>query len=437
MKKDLVSIVVRTKNESFWIGKCLHAIQNQLYKNYEIIVVDDNSSDNTLKIIKKNFPQVKVVNYKDKKFLPGKSLNLGISKSKGNYVVMISGHCIPKNNKWLGSLVKNIRIKNVAGCYGKQEPLDISNPNDVRDMHYLFGKDKKIQTKDPFFHNANSIIKKKLWKKFKFDEKTNHIEDRLWAQEVLNKNFKIIYEPNACVYHYHGVSHSHNILRVERITKIITKKLTIKKPNFCAIVVIKKPIVKTNKKYLVAEAIEEIKKIKKINKIFIITNDIKIKKQFKNKKIIFMKRPNTLSEDILGPDQILKNIFPLINKKYKPSHILYFEEIYPFRPKNFFTKLIDNYDDNYDCFVPFAKYKDQNIWKKSNSNMEIVYKTSLPSSMIKHSVYREIKGLGCIVKSSNIEANGRDSTNTKFIEVPNKYAFKFNSDLIKTVKKFQ
>ena len=79
MKKDLVSIVVRTKNESFWIGKCLHAIQNQLYKNYEIIVVDDNSSDNTLKIIKKNFPQVKVVNYKDKKFLPGKSLNLGIS----------------------------------------------------------------------------------------------------------------------------------------------------------------------------------------------------------------------------------------------------------------------------------------------------------------------------------------------------------------------
>ena len=114
-----------------------------------------------------------------------------------------------------------------------------------------------------------------------------------------------------------------------------------------------------------------------------------------------------------------------------------FEEIYPFRPKNFFTKLIDNYDDNYDCFVPFAKYKDQNIWKKSNSNMEIVYKTSLPSSMIKHSVYREIKGLGCIVKSSNIEANGRDSTNTKFIEVPNKYAFKFNSDLIKTVKKFQ
>ena len=46
-------------------------------------------------------------------------------------------------------------------------------------------KDKKIQTKDPFFHNANSIIKKKLWKKFKFDEKTNHIEE--FGQSYLKK----------------------------------------------------------------------------------------------------------------------------------------------------------------------------------------------------------------------------------------------------------
>ena len=68
MTKDLVSIIVRTKNEGFWIGKCLKAIESQSYKNYEVIVVDDKSSDNTIKILKKHFPKVKLVKYKDKKF---------------------------------------------------------------------------------------------------------------------------------------------------------------------------------------------------------------------------------------------------------------------------------------------------------------------------------------------------------------------------------
>jgi hypothetical protein len=57
--------------------------------------------------------------------------------------------------------------------------------------------------------------------------------------------------------------------------------------------------------------------------------------------------------------------------------------------------------------------------------------------LAEYSVYREVKGLGCVIRSSNIEANGRESINTKFIEVPNKYAFKFNSELIQIVKKFQ
>jgi glycosyltransferase involved in cell wall biosynthesis len=48
MKNALVSIIVRTRNESFWIGKCLHEIHNQLYKNFEVIVVDNSSSDKTI-----------------------------------------------------------------------------------------------------------------------------------------------------------------------------------------------------------------------------------------------------------------------------------------------------------------------------------------------------------------------------------------------------
>ena len=134
MTKGLVSIIVRTKNESFWIGKCLHEINNQIYKNYEIIVVDNSSTDQTLRIVKNNFPKVKIIKYKSKEFFPGKALNLGIKASKGKFIAMISGHCIPKNKSWLSGLITNFKNKSVAGVYGKQEPLDMSDPNDVRDL---------------------------------------------------------------------------------------------------------------------------------------------------------------------------------------------------------------------------------------------------------------------------------------------------------------
>ena len=84
MPKPLISIIVRTKNESYWIGKCLHAISKQNYENIETILVDNSSKDNTVQIVKKNFPKVRIINYKGKKFFPGRAINLGIKKSKGN-----------------------------------------------------------------------------------------------------------------------------------------------------------------------------------------------------------------------------------------------------------------------------------------------------------------------------------------------------------------
>ena len=57
MPKPLISIIVRTKNESYWIGKCLHAIGKQNYENIETILVDNSSKANTVQIVKNNFPK--------------------------------------------------------------------------------------------------------------------------------------------------------------------------------------------------------------------------------------------------------------------------------------------------------------------------------------------------------------------------------------------
>ena len=51
--KNLVSIIIRTKNEEKWIESCLRSVFNQNYKNFEVILVDNKSADNTVKIAKK------------------------------------------------------------------------------------------------------------------------------------------------------------------------------------------------------------------------------------------------------------------------------------------------------------------------------------------------------------------------------------------------
>ena len=48
-----ISIILRTKNEERWISQCIKTIQSQTYKNYEYIVIDGKSNDQTLKQISK------------------------------------------------------------------------------------------------------------------------------------------------------------------------------------------------------------------------------------------------------------------------------------------------------------------------------------------------------------------------------------------------
>lgn len=104
MKQPLVSVIVPCKNSSQFIGECLKSIKSQTYKNIQIIVVDNNSTDNTKEITKK---YTKLVFNKG----PERSSqrNFGAKKSKGQYLLFIDSdmiltpkvveECVEKINK--------------------------------------------------------------------------------------------------------------------------------------------------------------------------------------------------------------------------------------------------------------------------------------------------------------------------------------------------
>lgn len=80
----LVSVIIPTRNSAQFLNRCLQSIKNQTYKNIEIIVVDNNSTDNTKEIAKK---YTKLVFNKG----PERSAqrNWGAKQSKGEYLLFI------------------------------------------------------------------------------------------------------------------------------------------------------------------------------------------------------------------------------------------------------------------------------------------------------------------------------------------------------------
>jgi len=95
MKKNgpLVSVIVTNYNGKKYLGSCLDSLMSQTYKNIEIIVADDCSTDDSVEFVKKNFPKVKIaVNERNS----GLSINSnnGAKKALGRYIIFYNNDTI-------------------------------------------------------------------------------------------------------------------------------------------------------------------------------------------------------------------------------------------------------------------------------------------------------------------------------------------------------
>lgn len=215
----MISIVLRTKNEEEWIGRCLQALSLQDWDSYEIVVVDNDSTDNTVKIAESFGCHLVMIS--DQEFSYGRALNRGIRHSRGELIAILSGHCVPLNDKWLERMAVRFAQSTVAGVYGRQEPLPDTGDFDKRDLWTTFGIERRVQVRDFMFHNANCMIRQHVWEEIPFDEHLIGVEDRDWARKVLERGYVIVYEPTASVYHHHGIHQGRDEGRAARVARII------------------------------------------------------------------------------------------------------------------------------------------------------------------------------------------------------------------------
>lgn len=401
---SLTSIIIRTKNEERWIGRCLRMVFQQKMDDFEVVVVDNQSSDNTLQIAQK-FP-VKVVNID--KYTPGKAINVGVRASRGQYIVCLSAHCIPQDEMWLKNLYRNIEDENIAGVYGRQLPFAYSSDLDKRDLFITFGLDRRIQIKDSFFHNANSLIRRNVWEKIPFDEDATNIEDRIWGKAVIESGYRLAYDPEAAVYHYHGIHQDRNEERAKNVVKIMESLSDLHEHksipygfgpdsmNIIAILPILGSPVFLDDHNLLERCIEQVKRTKYLNKIVVVSENAEVRRIAQKSGISVIDRPRALEDPRVTVEEVLQYALRESEKEnYHYDAVLYVNYLYPFRPRNYFDMLIDEFaSSGVDSLVPTLKDY-QPHWMQSDGKIICADSGFLPREF-KTPLHKGLVGLGCI-----------------------------------------
>jgi peptidoglycan-N-acetylglucosamine deacetylase len=201
-----VSIVVPCYNEEVVIKRTISSLLKSTYSNIEVVVVDDGSTDNSLKTIKNSFgTNSKVTIYN--KVNQGKSiaLNYGIRKAKYEYVICVDADTIFHPNG-VRELMKHFENPEVGGVAGNvQIGNATSNLTKAQQLEYSVSQNFDKES----YASVNSVIVVPgpigAWRKPVLLgagglHADNLAEDTDLTLRVLQQGWKIVYEPNALCY---------------------------------------------------------------------------------------------------------------------------------------------------------------------------------------------------------------------------------------------
>lgn len=145
MTSPLVSFVIPTLNSGSILAKCLNSIRKQTLPNYEILIIDGGSSDNTLKIAQKY--KCKIINNPLKTAEAAKAI--GLKQAKGEYIALIDSDNILPDKNWLSQMLLPFKDLKIVGS----EPISFTYR---KNAGYIERYSSLIGANDPFaYFNGN------------------------------------------------------------------------------------------------------------------------------------------------------------------------------------------------------------------------------------------------------------------------------------------
>lgn len=223
-KSPLVSIIVVNFNGRKYLVNCLKGIFANSYANYEVMVADNGSIDDSVQTVEKNFKNKKNLQILSlaKNFGPAYARNQAVKKTKGKYLAFLDNDTFPDKN-WLQSLIPEMeKDKTIGACQCKllllREPDKFDYAGDYLSqwgflVQKVEGGEKDFGQADQKTEilsakSAAMVIRKDVFEKIGgFDEDYFiYLEETDLGWRTWLAGYRVIFIPESRVYHEFGTT---------------------------------------------------------------------------------------------------------------------------------------------------------------------------------------------------------------------------------------
>lgn len=220
-----ISVLIVTRNRGNTLEKCLQSLLIQSIKPFEVIIVDNNSTDNTKAIAKKYQKKLNILYFFESKIGIPFARNTSLSHVSGDVCAFVDDDCI-LTKEWMKSICDFFNNHlNAVGSVGKTFSLNQNIYSMVEYLYYLRWISENTQNKKQpsalksgyLIDFKNSAFRTKFIQNFKFstDVPFGDVgdEDVEIGYRMFQKNRSIFFNPKQNVYHLYSSSLSRLLIR--------------------------------------------------------------------------------------------------------------------------------------------------------------------------------------------------------------------------------
>ena len=202
--QPLVTVITPLFNAQDFIGETIESVLDQTYQNWEMIIVDDCSSDNSRDIVKKyeaKESRIKLIELEKNFGGPARPRNVGLDISKGDYLAFLDADDVWLKNK-LQVQINEMLVNNLDFTSTDSKFIDDNSIDTIINKHKIIIFFKKIKRKatlsdvikGSFISTSSAIVSKNFISKFDENKDFIGVEDMyLWMKILNEKNVRYKY----------------------------------------------------------------------------------------------------------------------------------------------------------------------------------------------------------------------------------------------------